>query len=138
MCVCSALRSPIAQLAERVAVNRKVAGSNPAGRVAFHFASHRSTTHTHTHSLSHKTKLRRQRLHPKHQTTASCMHICTSAAKSNRHTVRRPYRLTPHTFPHRTNAKTNKTQNNTITPRTPRHTASKCVNKSASALPKYN
>jgi hypothetical protein len=37
LCVYMGCRSPIAQLAERVAVNRKVAGSNPAGRVAFDF-----------------------------------------------------------------------------------------------------
>ena len=33
--VCVGRGSPIAQLVERVAVNRKVAGSNPAGRVVF-------------------------------------------------------------------------------------------------------
>ena len=35
--------SPIAQLVERVAVNRKVAGSNPAGREASSFAAHYNT-----------------------------------------------------------------------------------------------
>jgi hypothetical protein len=43
-CAVGGRASPIAQLVERVAVNRKVAGSNPAGREASSFA----TPHSHT------------------------------------------------------------------------------------------
>ena len=42
--------SPIAQLVERVAVNRKVAGSNPAGREASRFASHLTPCYLKHHS----------------------------------------------------------------------------------------
>ena len=43
-------RSPIAQLVERATVNRKVAGSNPAGRVAFEFSC--TNTHSQLRSLA--------------------------------------------------------------------------------------
>ncbi len=45
--------SPIAQLVERVAVNRKVAGSNPAGREASRFAQHpKMLTDSHAHNAN--------------------------------------------------------------------------------------
>ena len=50
--------SPIAQLVERVAVNRKVAGSNPAGRDLFFFLTPTTTTNqiTHTAHPSYRNK----------------------------------------------------------------------------------
>jgi hypothetical protein len=54
-CVCSGRDSPIAQLVERVTVNHKVAGSNPAGRVRASFFLHFYTyqpTPTHTNACT--------------------------------------------------------------------------------------
>lgn len=88
-CVRSERASPIAQLVERVAVNRKVAGSNPAGREASSFVAPlttRSCIFFFTHHTSHSPQ---KHLHtPSRATNTSTKYFSSSQQPLNQ--PRRP------------------------------------------------
>lgn len=109
VCMCMKRRwvcgraSPIAQLVERVAVNRKVAGSNPAGREASTFAPHYNTTQlthisdTNTHNTTTHTPTQQQHLQRTlHAANQSTTYKTTKQQNTRTHTSNTPFQPRHH------------------------------------------